>query len=54
MSERDGVEARKKRAERGWITDPPPLTPEPLPKAHIDKWARINGATYLLASKDEQ
>ena len=38
----DEIEARKKEAERGWLTDPPPRTPKPLPPHHIDKWRRMH------------
>jgi hypothetical protein len=36
------IEANKLQAARGWISDPPPETKEPLPAAHIDKWRRMN------------
>lgn len=37
------IEARKKKAERGWIADTPPRPPKPLPPHHIDKWRRMYG-----------
>ena len=39
----DEIEARKKKAERGWLADPPPAPPESLPAHHIDKWWRMHG-----------
>ena len=39
----DEIGARKKKAERGWLADPPPHTPESLPAHHIDKWRRMYG-----------
>ena len=39
----DEIEARKKKAERGWLADPLPTTPESLPAHHIDKWRRMYG-----------
>ena len=39
----DEIEARKKKAERGWLADPLPTTPESLPAHHIDKWRRMHG-----------
>lgn len=48
MTDNDRIEANKLRAISGWIADPPPSTPEPLPAAHINKWVRMMGATYLI------
>ena len=39
----DEIEARKKEAERGWLTDPPPPAPEPRSAHHIGKWWRMHG-----------
>ena len=39
----DEIEARKKKAERGWLADPPPPPPRPQPHDHIDKWRRMYG-----------
>ena len=43
MTEQDEAERNKLAAERGWIAQPPPATPEPLPAHHIDKWRRMYG-----------
>lgn len=45
-------EARKKKAQRGWIADPPPPVAEPLPRHHITKWFTIMGARYLLRERE--
>ena len=37
------VERNKLAATRGWLADPPPHTPEPLPAHHIGKWWRMHG-----------
>ena len=39
----DEIEARKKKAERGWLADPPPPPPRSQPHDHIDKWRRMYG-----------
>jgi len=39
----DEIEARKKRAERGWLADPPPPPPSPQPHDRADKWRRMYG-----------
>ena len=39
----DEIEARKKKAERGWLADPPRPSPSPQPHDHIDKWRRMYG-----------
>jgi|1048.fasta_scaffold60562_2 hypothetical protein len=36
------IEANKLKAVKGWISDPPPETKEPLPAAHMDKWRKMN------------
>lgn len=41
------IEARKKKAERGWLADPPP--PSPQPHDRTDKWRRMYG--QLLPEK---
>jgi len=46
------IEARKKKAERGWIGEPP-APRQPLPPAHIDKWFTMMGARYLLRERHE-
>ena len=46
------IEARKKKAERGWIAEPPEPR-QPLPSAHIDKWFTMMGARYLLRERHE-
>lgn len=48
------IEDNKRRAERGWIADPPPETPEPLSSAHIHKWPKIMGAKNLLKKEGEK
>ena len=37
------IERNKLAAARGWLADPPPHTPEPLPAHHIGKWWRMHG-----------
>jgi len=44
----DEIEARKVKAQRGWIADPPPAVVEPLPPHHITKWFTMMGARNLL------
>jgi len=44
----DEIEARKVKAQRGWIADPPPAVVEPLPPHHITKWFTVMGARNLL------
>ncbi len=39
----DEIEARKKKAERGWLADPPPPPPSPQPHDRADKWRRMYG-----------
>lgn len=48
----DEIEARKKKAERGWLADPPPKPPRPYIPGEEHKWRRMMGARYLI--KDEQ
>lgn len=36
------IEARKKRAERGWICSPPPVA-EWIPESHLHKWRLMMG-----------
>jgi hypothetical protein len=43
MTEPDEVESNKLAAARGWIAQPPPETPEPLPAHHAYKWRRMYG-----------
>ena len=45
------VEARKKKAERGWIAEPP-AQQQHCPPTHIDKWFKIMGARYLLSERE--
>ena len=40
----DEIEARKGKALRGWIAEPPPAVVEPLPPHHITKWFTMMGA----------
>jgi hypothetical protein len=48
----DSSEARKLRAERGWLADPPPRPPrETIPG---DKWYLMMGARHLLEKKRER
>ena len=37
------IEARKKKAERGWLAIPPPPPPRPQPHDRTDKWRRMFG-----------
>ena len=46
------IEARKTKAQRGWIADPPPAAVEPLPPHHITKWRRVMGARDLLRKRE--
>ena len=39
----DETEARKKKAERGWLAHPPPPPPSPQPHDRADKWRRMYG-----------
>ena len=47
----DEIEARKVKAQRGWIANPPPAVVEPLPPHHITKWFTMMGARNLLREK---
>lgn len=49
----DESEARKKRAERGWLADPPPQPPRPAIPGEENKWYLMMGARHLLAQKQE-
>ena len=44
----DEIEARKKKAERGWLADPPPAPPRANIPGEENKWYKMMGATYLL------
>lgn len=44
MSE-DEIESRKKKAERGWLADPPPPPREYIP-GEEHKWRVMMGAGY--------
>ena len=48
----DGIEARKKKAQRGWIAKPPPPMVELLPPHHISKWLVMMGARNLLRENE--
>ena len=44
----DEIEARKKKAERGWLADPSPVPPRAYIPGEENKWYKMMGATYLL------
>ena len=46
------MKARKTKAQRGWIADPPPAVVEPLPPHHITKWFTMMGARNLLRENE--
>ena len=43
MIDDEQIERNKLAAARGWLADPPPHPPEPLPAHHIGKWWRMHG-----------
>ena len=43
MTEQDEIEARKKKAERGWIVEPPQPYPDYSPGEEIDRWYAVIG-----------
>lgn len=43
----DEIEVRKKKAQRGWIAEPP-AQGEPTPPSHIGKWRKMMDARNLL------
>ena len=45
------IEDRKKKAQHGWIAEPPAVV-EPLPPHHITKWFTMMGARNLLRKID--
>ena len=47
----DEIEDRKKKAQHGWIADPPAVV-EPLPPDHITKWFTMMGARDLLRKRE--
>jgi hypothetical protein len=47
----DEIEARKVKAQRGWIADPPAVV-VPLPPHHITKWHTMMGVRNLLRTKE--
>ena len=48
----DEVAARKAKARRGWIAEPPSAVDEPLPPHHIAKWFTMMGARNLLRERE--
>lgn len=47
----DEIEARKLKAERGWLVDPPPKPPRtPIP-GEENKWYLMMGARHLIERK---
>lgn len=42
-TEREAIEARKKRAERGWIVEPPVPYPDYGPAEEIERWYAVIG-----------
>ena len=47
----DEIEARKVKAQRGWIADPPAPV-DPLPPHHITKWFTMMGARNFLCERE--
>ena len=50
----DEIEARKKKAERGWLADPPPRPPRETRPGEENKWYLMTGARHLLEQKRER
>jgi hypothetical protein len=50
MSKED-IEARKKKAERGWLADPAPQPPRQAIPREENKWYLMMGARHLLERK---
>jgi hypothetical protein len=50
----DELEARKKKAERGWLADPPSPAPRPYIPGEENKWLLMMGARQLLEQKRER
>ena len=50
----DEIEARKKKAERGWLADPPPSPPQTYIPGEENKWYLMMGARHLLEQKRER
>ena len=50
----DEIEARKKKAERGWLGDPPRAPPQAYIPGEENKWYLMMGARHLLEQKREQ
>jgi hypothetical protein len=48
---RDEIETRKKKAERGWLADPPPQLPRQAIPGEWNKWYPMMGARHLLERK---
>ena len=47
----DEIEARKKKAERSWLADPPPLPPRAYIPGEENKWFLMMGARDALERK---
>lgn len=47
---RDEIEARRRRAERGWLADPPPPPRKAIP-GEQNKWFLMRGARHLNPPK---
>jgi hypothetical protein len=47
----DEIEAREKRAERGWLADPPPPPPRAYIPGEENKWYLMMGARDALERK---
>lgn len=47
----DDIEDRKRRAERGWIAEPPPMPANPYRPGQETKWYLMMGARRLLEEK---
>ena len=43
MIDGEQIERNKPAATRGWLADPKPRTPKPMPTHHSDKWPRMHG-----------
>ena len=50
----DEIEARKKKAERGWLADRPRLPPRAYIPGEDNKWYLMMGTRHVLEQKRER
>ena len=50
----DEIEVRGKKAERGWLADPPPLPPRAYIPGEENKWFLMMGARHVLEEKRDR